>query len=66
MKAKSKTSRWGIARSVSAAGPIRISIRSATPARSKLRAAISAYSSESSQVMSRPPGARPRAIEIAE
>ena len=66
MNAKSNSSRSGRSRSVSAAGPMRISIRSATPAASKLRAAISAYSSESSQAISRPPGSSPRAMQIAE
>ena len=66
MKPRSKASASGSAESVSIAGPIRISTRSATPASSRLRAAISAYSSESSQAISRPPGARPRAMQIAE
>ena len=51
--------------SVSMAGPMRRSILSATPARCQCLRAMPVHSSLTSQQRRRPPGARPRAIEIA-
>lgn len=66
MKAKSRCRSWGSSRSVSAAGPMRSSIRSATPARSQYRRAMPVYSSEMSKQVSRPSSGSPRAIASEE
>ena len=56
----------GIAASVSAAGPIRSSMRSSSPARAQNGCPTDVNSSLMSQQISRPPGARPWAMHVAE
>src|SRR3954451_2122988 len=65
MNAKSIASSRGSACRVSRAGPTRMSQTSATPARSRFDTAIAARSGSTSQQISLPPGASPRAMHAA-
>ena len=56
----------GSARSVSTAGAMRSSMTSVRPASAHASRAIAVYSSLTSQHSRRPPGARPRAMQIDE
>jgi len=66
MNARSNVSSPGSERSVSMAGPSRSSIWSASPAFSQYFRATEVHSSLMSQHSSRPPGARPRAMQMEE
>jgi hypothetical protein len=66
MNARSNSSSPGSERSVSMARPSRSSIRSVRPAFSQYLRATSVHSSLTSQHSSRPPGGRPRAMQIEE
>src|ERR671912_290214 len=66
MKARSMCGSAGSDRRVSRAGAMRSSMRSANPARSQARRAIAVHSSLTSQQVSAPPGARPRAMHSDE